>query len=332
MENSFAALTNSAQEILILLPSKPFIDQVAAGLSLYLSLSESGKSVSISCPVSMVAEYSRLIGVDKVTSDLGNKNLVINLVNYDANNVDKVSYDILEGQFKLTISPKSGLKSPTKEQVEVNYSGVSGDLVVLIGGANDSHFPALSMEEFKSAKIIHIGTRLLEILNNDLEVLSFAKPASSTSEIVANLIKESAFPVNEDIATNLLAGIEDQSKNFQSSDVTADTFEIFAELLKIGGRRMPKIIPATKYPQGSIPSQPFTNRVVTNASKPVIENTVDKFMTAGQNMSSNKPLNSVPQPLVHDKQMTPEEAEMELDQEIPPSWSEPKIFTGTSLS
>ena len=125
------------------------------------------------------------------------------------------------------------------------------------------------------------------------------KPASSTSEIVANLIKESAFPVNEDIATNLLAGIEEQSKNFQSSEVTADTFEIFAELLKIGGRRMPKIVPARSYPQGSIPTQPFTSRpVMNNNSKPVIENTVDKFMSA------NNPVNSVPQPLIHDKQMT----------------------------
>lgn len=327
MENSFATLINSAQEVLILLPSKPFMDQVAAGLSLFLSLSESEKSVSISCPAQMVAEYSRLIGVDKVTSDLGNKNLVINLKNYDANNVDKVSYDIIDNQFKLTISPKSGQKSPTKDQIDINYSGASGDLVILVGGANDSHFPAISKEEFKNAKIIHVGTRLLEILNNDLEVLSFAKPASSTSEIVANLIKESAFPVNEDIATNLLAGIEEQSKNFQSSEVTADTFEIFAELLKIGGRRMPKIVPATKYPQCSIPTQPFTNRPVMNTnSKPVIENTVDKFMSA------NNPVNSVPQPLIHDKQMTPEEAEEELNQEIPPSWSEPKIFTGTSLS
>lgn len=326
MENSFAALINSAQEVLILLPSKPFMDQVAAGLSLYLSLSESGKSVSISCPAPMVTEYSRLIGVDKVTSDLGNKNLVISLKNYDANSVDKVSYDIVDNQFKLTISPKPGLKSPTNEQIDINYSGASGDMVILIGGANDSHFPAISKEEFKTAKLIHIGTRLLEILNNDLEVLSFAKPASSTSEIVANLIKESAFPVNEDIATNLLAGIEEQSKNFQSSEVTADTFEIFAELLKIGGRRMPKIVPARSYPQGSIPTQPFTSRpVINNNSKPVIENTVDKFM-------QTKPVEPVFAEATTGKVMTSEEAEMELDQEIPPSWSEPKIFTGTSLS
>ena len=317
MENSFASLIAPANEILILLPSKPFMDQVAAGLSLYLSLSESGKNVSISCPAPMVTEYSRLIGVDKVTSDLGSKNLVINLVNYDANNVDKVSYDIENGEFKLTIAPKSGFKSPTKEQVGINYSGASGDLVILIGGANDSHFPVLSKEEFKSSKIIHIGTRLLEILNNDLEVLSFARPASSTSEIVASLIKESGFSVNEDIATNLLAGIEEQSKNFQTSEVTADTFQIFAELLKLGGKRIPKIIPARNYPQGAIPSKPF------NEVQPITQQVVRDAQTMnGNNISTH----------IMDKQMTPEEAEEELNQDIPPSWSEPKIFTGTSLS
>lgn len=294
MENSFASLVNSASEILILLPSKPFMDQVAGGLSLYLSLTGSGKSVSISCPAPMIAEYSRLIGVDKVTSDLGNKNLIIKLINYDANNVDKVSYDIENNQFKLTIAPKAGYKSPTKEQLDINYGGASGDLVILIGGANDSHFPALSKEEFKIAKLVHLGTRLLEVLNNDLQVLSFAKPASSTSELVANLIKESGFAINEDIATNLLAGIEEQSKNFQSNEVTAETFAVFSELLKLGGKRTQKIIPATRYPLGAIPTKPFTQVV--------------------------------------NRQMTPEEAEMELDQEIPPSWSEPKIFTGTTVS
>ena len=318
MENSFASLVNSANEILVLLPSKPFTDQVAAGLSLYLSLLESGKSVTISCPAPMVTEYSRLIGVDKVTSDLGNKNLVISLKNYDANSVDKVSYDIENGQFKLTVAPKTGFKSPTKEQIDINYSGASGDLIILIGGASDSHFPAISKVEFKTSKIIHIGTRLLEILNNDLEVLSFAKPASSTSELVANLIKESGFSVNVDIATNLLTGIEEQSKNFQSNEVTADTFEIFAELLKLGGKRMPQALASRSYPQGSIPNKPYTSP---------ISGIVDKFMSSTQNnMQVTQDIH------IKDKQMTPEEAEMELDQEIPPSWSEPKIFTGTSLS
>lgn len=306
MDNSFKNLIDSAQEVLILLPSKPFMDQVAGGLSLFLSLKNSGKNVTISCPAQMTAEYSRLIGVDKVTADLGNRNLSIKFINYDANNVDKVSYDIEEGQFKLTISPKIGFMSPTNDQIGISYSGSSCDLVILIGGANDSHFPNLSKEELKSAKIVHLGTRLLEV-TSETEVLSFARPASSTSEIIAKLLKESGFITDQDIATNLLAGIEEQSKNFHGDEVTADTFEIFAELLKLGGRRMPHIMPARSFPQGSIPTRPFNQAV----------------------QPQNGIINGTH---VADKQMTPEEAEMEPNQEIPAAWSEPKIYTGTSLS
>lgn len=306
MENSFSSLLSSANEILILLPNKPFLDQVAGGLSLYLSLINSGKKVNISCPAPMVTEYSRLIGVDKVTSDLGNKNLTIKFVDYEANSVDKVSYDIEAGQFKLTITPKPGFKSPTKEQIDLSYSGASGDLVILIGGANESHFPVVTKDEFKNLKIVHIGTRLLEILNSELQVLSFARPASSTSELIASLLKEGGFTIDQDVATNLLAGIEEQSKNFQSNEVTADTFAIFAELLKLGGKRTPKLVSAKSYPQGSIPTKPF-NVTEVKVAQPV-------------------------EHILHDKALTPEEAEKEIEQDIPPSWSEPKIYTGTKVS
>ena len=69
---------------------------------------------------------------------------------------------------------------------------------------------------------------------------------------------------------------------------------------------MPKVVPARSYPQGSIPTRPF-NQVVNNAEPVFAEAVADKIMT-------------------------PEEAEKELEQDIPASWSEPKIFTGTSIS
>lgn len=305
MENSFKALIDSAQEVLILLPSKPNMDQVAAGLSLYLSLNSSNKKAIISCSAPMVTEFSRLIAVDKISSNLGNKNLNISFVNYDASGIDKVNYDIENSQFKLTITPKSGLISPTTDQIKISYSGIIGDMVILVGGNNDSDFPELKKEEFKNAKLIHVGTKLLEVLSSDLPVLSFARPTSSTSELVAFLIKESNLAIDQDVATNLLAGIEEQSKNFQGEDVTANTFGMFADLLKLGGHRLPKIMPANTYPIGSIPNKPFNQ--TDQKQQPLTAEAVGR-------------------------QMTPEEAEMELNQEIPASWSEPKIFTGTSLS
>lgn len=305
MENSFKNLIDSAQEVLILLPSKPFMDQVAGGLSLYLSLAGSGKNVTISCPAQMTAEFNRLVGIDRIVSEVGNKNLTIKFVNYQAEDIDKVRADVENGLFTLTVLPKSDKKAPKIEQIDMKYSGISGDVIILVGGANESHFPILTSPDLKDAKLVHIGTRFLEV-TSDKEILSFAKPASSSSEIIASLIKESGFVIDADIATNLLSGIEEQSKNFQGSDVTSDTFMVFAELLKLGGRRMPKIVPARSYPQGSIPTRPYNNQLNIN-----------------QAMNEHH---------VTDRQMTPEEAEEELNQEIPASWSEPKIYTGTSLS
>ncbi|MDP1760309.1 MAG: hypothetical protein Q8L01_02565 [Candidatus Woesebacteria bacterium] len=291
MNNSFKNLIDSALEVLILLPSKSYIDQVSAGLSLYLCLKPQ-KNVSIFCPTPVTTEFSRLIGVDKIGTELGSKNLTIKFTNYNADDVDKVSYDIENGEFKLTISPKAGLNSPTKDQLNVSYSGVGADTIILIGGENEKSFPILENLKFKDVKIIHIGTRLLEV-KSDLQVLSFASPASCISELTTNLIKESGFSIDPDIATNLLAGIEDSSKNFQGLDVTALTFEIFAELLKSGGQRPKKVSPDI-FPQGSIPTKPFTRSI--------------------------------------NRQMTPEEAEEELNQEIPQSWTEPKVYTGTTVS
>lgn len=318
MQDTFKNLIDSAQDILILLPTKTYVDSVASGLSLYLSLSGANKNVTISSPTDMVAEYSRLVGVDKVTKEFGNKNLVIKFVNYEAEDIDKVKADVENEKFTLTVVPKQNKKSPTKEQLEVSYSGGGADLVILVGGGNDTHFPALELEEIRKSKIIHIGTKLLEIQKNDIEALSFATTSSSVSEIVANLIKESMLPIDADIATNLLAGIEDKSNNFQSNETTAETFEVFAELLKLGGKRMQKLSLPRNYPQGSIPTKPYNvQQQVINTQKQEVKKQDTNVLQKTEEVVAT---------------LTPEEAEKELEFDIPPSWSEPKIFTGTSIS
>ena len=254
MENSFIGLIDSATSILVVLPTKPYFDQVAAGLSLYLSIHDR-KEVSIFSPSPMTVGFNRLIGVNKISTELGSKNLTIKFAGYDATNIDKVSYDIDNGEFKLTVVPKTGQAAPQKEQVNVSYAGVAADLVILIGGANDSHFPILTSSELSGAKIIHIGTR---VLDSNREVMSFAKPGATTSELVANLIKENGLTMDADSATNLVMGIEDGSLNFASSEVRPETFETFANLLRSGGQRVPKVklspmsFPPEQFPQGHL--------------------------------------------------------------------------------
>jgi hypothetical protein len=140
MENNFRSYLDSARSVLIILPKKPYFDQVAAGLSLYLALLGK-KEVDIVCPNPMLVEFNRLVGVDKVKSELGNKNLVIRIANYKASDVERVSSEVKNEELYLTVIPQPGVNPPLKDQVMLSHSGVSADLIILIGGRRLPQLP-----------------------------------------------------------------------------------------------------------------------------------------------------------------------------------------------
>lgn len=283
MDNSFKSLVDTANSILILLPTKPNFDQVAAGLSFYLGLKDS-KNINISSPTPMLVEFNRLVGVTKIGQELGNKNLTVRFIDYPASDIERVSYDIENGQFRLSVIPKTGFAAPKKEQVELSYAGVSADLVVLLGGENESNFPALASSDLAGAKIVHIGTR---VLSNtfDRPILSFARPASSVSEIVYTLIHEVGGIIDADVATNLLAGIEEGSQYFKGQDVTAETFEIVAHLLRAGGQRIPSMPQLGTYPSGAIPGEKLVSPSEPEKKEPAPKDWLEPKIYKGTSVS-----------------------------------------------
>lgn len=239
MNNNLKSILDLSKSLLIVLPKRPLFDQVAAGLSLFLSLREE-KEVEIYCPDPMLVEFNSLIGVDKVKNDFGNKNLALLFENYKAVNAEKIAWDENKEDLLLYVVPKAGFEAPRKEQLKVFYTGLSSDTLFLIGGANENHFPILSSNEVKDKRIFHIGNRDLSLSSSFSNVLSLVRPGSSVCEVVASLIKESEFKINEDIATNLLQGIEYATNSFSSLSMTAESFEMVSYLLRQGGRRKGK--------------------------------------------------------------------------------------------
>jgi hypothetical protein len=82
MENSFKTIIENARSVVIFLPTKTRLDDIASALSLFLALKDL-KPVQIIAPSPITVSFNRLIGIDKVTQG-GNKNLVIGFSNYDA--------------------------------------------------------------------------------------------------------------------------------------------------------------------------------------------------------------------------------------------------------
>lgn len=262
----------------------------------------------------MTVEFNRLVGVNKISQELGNKNLIIKFADYKANDIERVSYDIENRQFRLTVIPKPGITAPQKEQIGLSYSGVSSDTVILVGGTNISHFPALSSKDMLGAKIVHIGTKELSV-NQGKQLLSFAQPASTVSEIVATLIKAASLSLDSDIATNLLMGIEEGSNKFTSPQVTAQTFMLISELMQAGGRRQQgrSTIKATDFLPGAIPGK------LPQSIQPGQTQTQPQTQSAwGQNQLQNK---------VKDNNKKEEGLG-----KAPKDWLEPKIYKGTSVS
>ena len=316
MEKSFKSLIDKSKSVLILLPKNPYFDQVAAGLSLYLAL-ENKLDVAISCPSDMVVEFNRLVGVQRITSDLGNKNLVLKFNDYNAENIERVSYDIENKEFRLTVIPKPQVTPPKKDQVQVSYSGVSADTVILVGGLNSSHFPALGSNQLNQAKLVHIGTQDFQ----GGQVISLAKPASSISEIIYEYIKELETNINQDMASNLLAGIHEGSRNFTHSEVTSNSFKTVAELMEKGGTHFNRS-------QSQKPSQtPQTQK--NQPQKPAYQ-MLDNVMSYKKPEDVKVPEGKTESPQTQEKPKDEDPGPTEDD--APKSWLEPKVYKGTNIS
>jgi hypothetical protein len=334
MDTSFSEILKTSGSILVLLPGNPNFDTVSAGLALYLSLNGSENKnwdVKISCPTSMTVGFNRIIGVQKISSELGNKNLLIKFKNYDAKNIEKVSYDIINNEFNLTIVPKVGFVAPNNSQIDMNYSGVSASVVVLIGGTSDADFPAISGSELNNAKIIHVGNRNL---SSNLGILSFAKNGSTVSEVIANLIKENTLNMDPDVATNLAMGIEEGTGKFSSGDVSAETFEVFAWLLRNGGQRQSRIkISPMGFPPGSIPNQPFNIPQQFPVATPPLQNQpMPQYQPAQPNSVPSLSQYAVSQPyetLAKDYNST---NESESDINPPDDWLQPKVYKSSTMN
>lgn len=230
-------LLGPAQNILICLPKSVTLDQTAAGLALFLSWQKAGKKTSIVCPEPMMVGFSHLIGLDKVTEKMGGGNLVLTIKAPIAD-IEKVSTSD-DGQYlNLIVTPKTGTPPITKEQIIFAQSGGAADLILTLGARKLEGLGKIYLENqapFREKPVINIDNTLQ---NANFGRLNLVDPqASSCSEMVVAIISSLSLPCDEDIASNLIQGIEEATGHFQNPNVSADTFEAMAFCLRQGGKR-----------------------------------------------------------------------------------------------
>ena len=140
--------------------------------------------------------------------------------------------------------------------------------------------------------------------------------ASSTAEVVAQLINRLGVLMTEDMATNLLNALVSATNNFQNANVTADAFELAATLMKAGGKRFTKPVVSEELPVlsgESVGHEPQKMENQQRSSAPVTPVSPPSMQMPATPPSTSTP----PQP---------------KKQVAPPDWLKPKIFKSTNIS
>lgn len=233
----------TAQSVLLTIPANPTQDVVASALALYLSIKQSGKKVNIVASSAPVVRDSHLVGLDKITTDVGGENLVITL-DVPENAIDKVTSNTEGGHLNLIINPAGGVPPITADNVKFSFSGAAADLVIIIGAADLKDVGSLAEKEvglFSKELLVNISNQV-----GTFGTINITDPSSSNAELVTALLKELGLPLDIDIANNLMQGIEAATGGLSSPNMTADTFEALAVLYRAGARRQTPTIPVTQ--------------------------------------------------------------------------------------
>ncbi len=305
-------LLDPARHISLLIKSQPNFDDVAAALGLKMALESTGKTVRVVCPDPMLVEFNRLVGVDTVSSVFGSRNLIISFPE-QTEHVDKVSYKLENGELQLVISPKSDSPELDHQKLKFISGSAKTDLMVLLHVNQLSELGQIytdANEHFQNTTLVSISH---ETPGENYTLHQFHDTdSSSLSELVTHLIDSLGLPLDGDSASNLFAGLEKATGNFQSALVSVSTFEAAAVLMRKGARRH-QPLSAGDFPVGSIPT----------ASQP-------------PPVPADVPPPAPPKPASQtgygtDSTFQPEPKKTKDKKTAPADWYEPKIYKGPML-
>lgn len=242
-------LINQHQNAGVLVGPNPTLDEMAAGLGMYLVLKKMGKDASIVSPTDPVVGISSLVGIDKVQKSFsggGTGDLTVAFP-YKEGEIEKVSYTLDGG--KLNIQVKAGPQGLNFQQSDVQFVRAAAgapSLVFMIGIPNPQTV----------ASVFDINTNpttsVVNIDNKDENLkygtaLNVSSRFTSVSEEVADFVTllEPQVELDVDTCQNLLTGILFATKDFTSPNISYLAFEMAGILMKKGAKRM---MPTTSQP------------------------------------------------------------------------------------
>ncbi len=329
-------LLPSSKNILIALPAGADIDKLAAGLSLFLTFESQGKQVSVVCEDTLTVGQSHLFGIDHVQKNIpslgAGGNLTLTLEGVASSNgtipaLEKLDWFAENNNLNLVFHVIPGqIFQPSR--IVPKYQGSGFNLIFVVGAANLDSLGSVYRQTAQTFSGVHIVN--IDSQNNSQfgQTNVVDANASSVSEVTAQVLADLGINIDADTATNLLTGIFAATGNLTSAKVNADTYQVVANCLKLGGKK-PDQAQASQ-----APTQPQLEALMQTLSpQSVIEPvTVPPIVTQPVSGQTGP---SFTQPIGGSTNTpSPEErpaGEGVISETVEPEWLTPKIFKGSNL-
>lgn len=239
LEQQIFRQLEKSKNILVVFPANRDNDAMASALALFLFLKKMGLETEIAGfknddrrePLSFLPSCS------EIQKQLNNLRRFIVSLNISQAKVNQIKYSVDNDQLNFIISPKDGWFKP--EDVTTRTGEFKYDLIFAIGASDLEALGKIyddNVEFFYKTTIINIDH---QAANEEFGQINFVDlNAVATAEIIFYLLKNyKPENISEDIATCLLAGIIQQTKNFKTANLTPRVLLTTSELMTLGARR-----------------------------------------------------------------------------------------------
>ncbi len=239
LEQQIVKQLEKSRQILIVLPADDDSDSQASALALFLFLKKMNKKVEIaqSKTSSDNKSLSFLPAFSEIKNSLSNLRKFIVAIDIHQAKINQIKYTIDKNILNFIISPTQGWF----EQKDINLQSgeFKYDLIISIGLSDLESLGTLydtNIEFFYKTTLINIDYRAS---NEDFGQINLVDlSASSNSEILFYFLKNYQEKlIDEDLATCLLAGIIQQTKNFKTTNLSPRILLTTSELISLGARR-----------------------------------------------------------------------------------------------
>ncbi|MFA6194938.1 MAG: DHH family phosphoesterase [Patescibacteria group bacterium] len=239
LERQIFRQLEKSKSILVVFPANRDSDAMASALALFLFLKKMGLEVEIAGskdnekhePLSFLPAYTDIEG------QLDNLRRFIVSLDISQAKVSQIKYSVDNDKLNFIISPKNGWFKP--EDVTARTGEFKYDLIFTLGTSDLESLGKLyddNVEFFYKTTIINIDH---QAANEEFGQINFIDLNTvATAEILFYLLKNyKPEMISEDVATCLLAGIIQQTRNFKTANLTPRVLLTTSELITLGARR-----------------------------------------------------------------------------------------------